>query len=171
MSQSALKSFREKSEYINLYCDTCNSIMPPPGFFCIQCGPPNGPVAVAEGELTFLKMILRVTLLALLFLIVAIFKLDINVMEVLPINQGETQIKVADDEKFKIIFRVNVVLANIRNLPNIKTSKKIDRIPMGTQVKVNRVEGDWSKIKYSLEPNGNLKTGWIATRLLDSEIK
>ena len=92
-------------------------------------------------------------------------------MEVLPINQGETQIKVADDEKFKIIFRVNVVLANIRNLPNIKTSKKIDRIPMGTQVMVNGVEGDWSKIKYSLEPNGNLKTGWIATRLLDSEIK
>ena len=171
MSQSALKIFREKPEYKKLYCNTCNSIMPPPGFFCIQCGPPDGPVAVTEGELTFSKMILRVTLLTLLFLIIAIFKLDINVMEVLPINQGETQIKVAEDEDFKIIFKVNAGLANIRNLPNMKTSKIIASIPIGTQVMVNGVQGDWSKIKYGSEFNGKLKTGWIATRFLDSEIK
>ena len=92
-------------------------------------------------------------------------------MEVLPINQGETQIKVPEDEDFKIIFKVNTGLANIRNLPNMKTSKIIDSIPIGTQVMVNGVQGDWSKIKYSPELNGNLKTGWIATKLLDSEIK
>jgi len=149
MSQSVLKKFREKPEYKKLYCNTCNSIMPPPGFFCIQCGPPDGPVAFAEGKLTFSKMILRVTLLVLLFLVVAIFKLDINVLEVLPINQDETQIKVPEDEDFKII----------------------DSIPIGTQVMVNGVQGDWSKIKYGPEFNGKLKTGWIATRFLDSEIK
>ena len=52
-------------------------------------------------------------------------------MEVLPINQGETQIKFAEDEEFKIIFRVNVVLANIRNLPNMKTSRIIDSYSNG----------------------------------------
>ena len=171
MSQSALKSFREKPEHKKLYCDTCNSIMPPPGFFCIQCGPPDGPVAVQEGQLTFFKMILRVTLLTLLFLIIAIFKLDINLIGFLPINQGETQIKVAEDEDFKIIFKVNTDLANIRNLPNMKTSKIIDSIPIGTQVMVNGVQGDWSKIEYGHELNDNLKTGWIAKKLLDSEIK
>ena len=171
MSPSVLKSFREKPEYKKLYCDTCNSIMPPPGFFCIQCGPPDGPVAVQEGQLTFFKMILRVTLLTLLFLIIAIFKLDINLIGFLPINQGETQIKVAEDEDFKIIFKVNTDLANIRNLPNMKTSKIIDSIPIGTQVMVNGVQGDWSKIEYSHELNDNLKTGWIAKKLLDSEIK
>ena len=171
MSQSALKNFREKPEYKKLYCDTCNSIIPPPGFFCIQCGPPDGPVAVQEGQLTFFKMILRVTLLTLLFLIIAIFKLDINLIGFLPINQGETQIKVAEDEDFKIIFKVNTGLANIRNLPNMKTSKIIDSIPIGTQVMVNGVQGDWSKIEYSHELNDNLKTGWIAKKLLDSEIK
>ena len=171
MSPSALKSFREKPEYKKLYCDTCNSIMPPPGFFCIQCGPPDGPVAVVEGELTFFKMILRVTLLTLLFLIIAIFKLDINLIGFLPINQGETQIKVAEDEDFKILFKGNAAVANIRNLPNMKTSKIIDSIPIGTQVMVNGVQGDWSKIEYSHELNDNLKTGWIAKKLLDSEIK
>jgi len=92
-------------------------------------------------------------------------------MEVFPINQGETQIKVAEDEDFKIIFKVNTDLANIRNLPNMKTSKIIDSIPIGTQVMVNGVQGDWSKIEYSHELNDNLKTGWIAKKLLDSEIK
>ena len=171
MASSILKNSQEQPELKYLYCDSCNSLLPASGLFCVQCDPPEGPILVPEGELTFPQAMLRIALLTLLFLIIAVFKLDINMMEVLPINQGETQIKVADDEKFKIIFRVNVVLANIRNLPKKKTSKKIDRIPMGTQVKVNRVEGDWSKINYSLEPNGNLKTGWIATRLLDSEIK
>ena len=116
-------------------------------------------------------MILRVTLLTLLFLIIAIFKLDINLIGFLPINQGETQTKVAEDEDFKIIFKVNTDLANIRNLPNMKTSKIIDSIPIGTQVMVNGVQGDWSKIEYSHELNDNLKTGWIAKKLLDSEIK
>ena len=171
MSPGVLKSFKENPEYKDLYCDTCNSPIPAPGFFCVQCGPPDGPVAVQEGQLTFFKMILRVTLLTLLFLIIAIFKLDINLIGFLPINQGETQIKVAEDEDFKIIFKVNTDLANIRNLPNMKTSKIIDSIPIGTQVMVNGVQGDWSKIEYSHELNDNLKTGWIAKKLLDSEIK
>ena len=53
----------------------------------------------------------------------------------------------------------------------MKTSKIIDSIPIGTQVMVNGVQGDWSKIEYSHELNDNLKTGWITKKLLDSEIK
>lgn len=170
MSPSVLKSFRENPEYKDLYCSTCNSLIPVPGFFCIQCGPPEGPIGVKE-ELTLLKTTLRITLLTLLFLIIAVFKLDINMMEVFSINQDEKQMKIAEDKDFKIIFKVNAVVANIRNLPNMKTSQIIDSIPLGTQVMVNGVEGDWSKIKYNSGPNGNLNGGWIATKLLDSEIK
>ena len=171
MSPSVLKSFRENPEYKDLYCSTCNSLIPPPGFFCIQCGPPEGPVAFKEAELPLLKTILRIALLTLLFLIIVVFKLDINMMEVLSVNQDEKQMKVAEDEDFKIIFKVNAAVANVRNLPNRKTSKIIDSIPIETQVNVNGVEGDWSKIKYRSGSNGNLNEGWIATRLLDSEVK
>ena len=170
MSPSVLKIIGETTENKDIYCDTCSSLIPPPGFFCIQWGPPEGPVAAIEGELTFSKMILRVTLLILLFLIIAVFKLDINMTEVLSINHDEKQMEVADDDDFKIIFKVNTGLANIRNLPNMQTSKIIDSIPIGTQVMVNGIEGGWSKIKYSHELNDNLKTVWISTRLLDSEI-
>jgi len=171
MSPSILKNIRENPENKNLYCGTCNSLIPAPGFFCIQCGPPEGPIAVKEGELTLFKTTLRITLLTLLFLIIAVFKLDINMMEVFSVNQDEKQMKVAEEKDFKIIFKVNAPEANIRNLPNMKTSQIIDSISKGTQVMVNGVEGDWSKIKYSSGPIGNLNTGWIATRLLDSEIK
>ena len=171
MSPSVVKNFKANPEDKNLYCGACNSPIPPPGFFCVKCGPPEGPISVVEGELTFLKMILRSTLLILLFIIIAVFKLDIDILEVLPNNQNIEQINVAEDEDFKIIFKVNAAVANIRNIPNIKSSKIIDSIPVGTQVNVNGVEGDWSKIKYRSGPKGNLNTGWIATRLLDSEIK
>ena len=91
--------------------------------------------------------------------------------EVFSVNQDKKQMKVAEDEDFKIIFKVNAPVANIRNLPSMKTSQIIDSIPKGTQVMVNGVEGEWSKIKYSSGPNGNFNAGWIATRLLNSEIK
>ena len=171
MASSILKNSQEQSELKYLYCDSCNSLLPAPGLFCVQCDPPEGPILVPEGELTFPQAMLRIALLTLLFLIIAIFKLDINVIEVLSNNQDETKIKVTEDEEFKIVFKVNAVMANIRSLPNIKTSTIIDKIPKSTQVMVNGVEGDWSKIKYRAEIGGNLKTGWIATRLLDSEIK
>ena len=93
MSPSVLKSFRENPEYKDLYCSTCNSLIPAPGFFCVQCGPPEGPIGVKE-ELTLLKTTLRITLLTLLFLIIAVFKLDINMMEVFSINQDEKQMKI-----------------------------------------------------------------------------
>ena len=171
MSPSVLKSFRENSECKDLYCGTCNSLIPAPGFFCIQCGPPEGPGALKEGELTLLKTTLRITLLTLLFLIIAVFKLDINMTKIFSVNQDEKQMKVAEDEDFKIIFKVKAPIANIRNLPSMKTSQIIDSIPIGTQVMVNGVEGEWSKIKYSSGPNGNFNAGWIATKLLNSEIK
>jgi len=171
MAPSILKNSQEQSELKYLYCDSCNSLLPASGLFCVQCDPPEGPILVPEGELTFPQAMLRIALLILLFLTIAIFKLDINVIEVLSNNQDETKIKVTEDEDFKIVFKVNAVMANIRSLPNIKTSTIIDKIPKSTQVMVNGVEGDWSRIKYRAEIGANFKTGWIATRLLDSEIK
>ena len=73
--------------------------------------------------------------------------------------------------KADIIFKVNTSLANLRSLPNLKTSKVIDTISMGTQVEVVGNEKDWSKVIYKSGPGVEAKTGWIATKLLDSEIK
>ena len=171
MDQSVLNSFRNEPERKYLYCDSCNSLLPAPGIYCVQCEPPQGPERVTGGELTFSQAMLRIALLTLLFLIVAVFKLDIDLASVLTHGQGETQMKIAVDEDYKIIFKVNTGLANLRSLPNVNTSKIVDSLTMGTQVEVIGVERGWSKVSLKQEADGPAKPGWIATKLLDSEIK
>ncbi len=171
MDQSALNSFRNEPERKYLYCDSCNSLLPAPGIYCVQCEPPQGPEMTSDGELTFSQAMLRIALLTLLFLIVAVFKLDVDMIGALAPDKGETQMKIAVDEDFKIYFKINTGLANLRSLPNVKKSKIVDSLPMGTQVEVIGVEGGWSNVKLKQEADGVAKTGWIATKLLDSEIK
>jgi len=171
MDQSVLNSFAHESERKYLYCDSCNSLLPAPGYYCVQCEPPQGPESDSEGELKFSQAILRISLLTLLFLVIAVFKLDIKMMDVFPSSAHETPMKIAEDEDFKVFFKVNTGLVNLRNLPNIKTSKIIGSLARGAQVEVLGAERGWSKVKLKSQAEEESKTGWIATKLLDSEIK
>ena len=171
MDQIILNRFREGSEKKFFYCDTCNSLLPAPGFYCVQCDPPQGPSVESEGTLTFSQAALRIVLITILFLAIAFVKLDKYIMKVVSSAEKEVQIKLAEDEDFKLIFKVNTRLANLRNLPKIKTSKIIGTLKMGTQVEVVDAEGDWSKVIFKPGPGVEQKTGWIATKLLKSEIR
>jgi hypothetical protein len=171
MDQSVLNRFGNKPESKYLYCDCCNSLLPTPGFYCVQCDPPQGPELEPQGDLKFSQAMLRISLLTLMFLIVAVFKLDINLKDVFSSSKQETPLKVAEDENFKVFFKVNTRLANLRSLPNMKNSKKIGTFKMGDQVEVLGAERDWSKVKYKPQEGEGTKIGWIATKLLDSEIK
>ena len=170
MDQIVLNSFREEPEQKYLYCDSCNSLLPAPGFYCVKCEPPKGPASNLENQLPLSQAMLRISLLIILFLAILVFKLDLNVKEALIPQQGNTKIKVAEDEDFKLFFKVNTGLVNIRSLPNMKTSKIIGTITQGKQVEILGTKGKWSKVKYKEESGAN-KSGWIATKFLDSEIK
>ena len=192
MDQIVLNSFREASEKKYLYCDSCNSLIPVPGFYCVQCEPPQGPNLEPEGDLTLFQAALRIILLTILFLGIAVAKLDKYIMEVISSGEKEVPLKIAEDEDFKLIFKVNTRLANLRNLPKnmtededfklifkintrlanlrnlpkIKASKIIDTLKMGTQVEVVDTKGDWSKLLIKSGPGVEAKTGWVATKLL-----
>ena len=171
MAQSILNSFGNKPERKYLYCDSCNSLLPAPGYYCVQCEPPQGPELESQGELKFSQAMLRISLLTLMFLIVAVFKLDINLKDFFSSSVQVTPLKVAEDEDFKVFFKVNTRVANMRNLPNMKNSKIIDSLEMGVQVEVLGAERGWSKVKLKPQVGEGTKIGWIATKLLDSEIK
>ena len=171
MDQSVLNSFSNEPERKYLYCDSCNSLLPSPGYYCVQCEPPQGPESDCEGELQFSQAMLRISLLTLLFLLIAVFKLDIKLTDVFSTSVQETPMKVAEDEDFKVFFKVNTGLVNLRSLPNMKTSKIIGSLVIGAQVEVLGAEGVWSKVKLKPLSVEESKTGWIATKLLDSEIK
>ena len=80
-------------------------------------------------------------------------------------------LKVAEDEDFKLFFKVKVNFANLRDKPNIKTSKVIFVMSKGTPVEVLEKKGKWSKIRLNPKPGEEARTGWLASKLLDSEIK
>ena len=92
-------------------------------------------------------------------------------MDAVSSEEKEVPLKLAVDEDFKLIFKVNTRLANLRNLPKVKTSKVIDTLKLGTQVEVVGSEGDWSKVIIKSGTDVEAKTGWIATKLIKSEIK
>ena len=81
MDQIVLNSFREGSEKKYLYCDSCNSLLPAPGFYCVQCEPPQAPSLESEGDLTFSQAASRIVLLTILFLAIAVVKLDKYIMD------------------------------------------------------------------------------------------
>ncbi len=171
MDQNVQNGFAHEPERKYLYCDSCNSLLPAPGYYCVQCEPPQGPELDSADELKFSQAMLRISLLTLLFLVIAVFKLDIKLADVLSSSPQEIPLKVSEDEDFKVFFKVNTGMVNLRSLPNMKTSKIIGSLVMGAQVEVLGVERGWSKVKFKSQTGEEPKTGWIATKLLDSEIK
>ena len=171
MDQSVLNSFANEPERKFLYCDSCNSLLPAPGYYCVQCEPPQGPGSDSEGDLKFSQAMLRICLLTLLFLVIAFYKLEVKLVDSFSSSVQEIPFKVSEDKDFKVFFKVNTKMANLRNLPKMKTSKIIGSLKMGDQVEVLGEDRIWSNVKLKPQAGEEAKIGWIATKLLDSEIK
>ncbi|MBT5028456.1 MAG: SH3 domain-containing protein [Nitrospina sp.] len=154
------------------YCDTCETLLPAPGFYCIKCSPPIGPEPDHGKGLSLSQACLRITLLGLIFVVIIYFKLGLDLPSLVlnPVHE-EIPLKEAVDEDYKIVFKVNVSFANLRNEPNLKTSTIIFVLNKGTQVEILDKKGKWSKIRTQPKPGEKARTGWLSNKLLDSEIK
>jgi SH3-like domain-containing protein len=150
----------------------CGTLLPAPGFFCVLCEPPEPPEPNPEKGLNTFQTFLRIALLVLIFIVVVVVKLEINLQDPLPqVVANEVPLKVAEDEDFKLIFLVKVKLANLRDKPNLKTSKIISKLTQGTQVEIINKTEKWSKIRTKPGKNEKTRIGWVGSKLLDSEIK
>ena len=153
------------------YCDFCNTQLPPSGLFCPDCGPPLSPGKEPEETGTTPdQAFLRISAIVILFLAVAIVKLEISFDDLLSWKAGEEAGEVLSDGKrpqgsdFQIIHTVIVPLANVRAEPSTK-SEVITVVEKGMSLDVLEDNGNWSKIQVFG------KTGWISNQLLQSEIK
>jgi len=154
------------------YCDVCVTLLPAPGFFCVKCDPPEPPDPDPEKGLIASQASLRIVLLILVFIVVAVVRLEIDLQNLAPEEvASEASLKVAEDEDFKLLFKVKVSSANLRDKPNTKTSKIIFVLSKGTPVEVLEKKGNWSKIRSNPRPGEESQTGWLASKLLESEIK
>jgi hypothetical protein len=154
------------------YCDVCVTLLPAPGFFCVKCDPPEPPDPDPEKGLIASQASLRIVLLILVFIVVAVVRLEIDLQNLAPEEvASEASLKVAEDEDFKLLFKVKVSSAKLHDKPNTKTSKIIFVLSKGTPVEVLGEKGNWSKIRSNPRPGEESQTGWLASKLLDSEIK
>lgn len=154
------------------YCDVCGTLLPAPGFFCVKCDPPAPPDPDPEKGLNASQTSLRIVLLLMVFIVVAVVRLDIDLQNIFPDEVArEAPMKVAEDEDFKLIFKIKVSFANLRDKPNTKTSKILFVLPKGTSVEVLEKKGSWSRIQTKPKSGKDARTGWLASKLLDSEIK
>jgi len=170
MSSSKTSYPNTKREY--QYCDTCGSLLPAPGFFCIQCDPPEPPEPDPEKGLNFSQAYLRITLLVLIFMVVVVVKLEINPLSLFhDLSTDEVPLQVAEDEDYEMFFKVNVSFANLRDAPNTKTSTILFVLTQGTEVEILEKKGKWSKIRSKPKAKDSPRTGWLASKLIDSEIK
>jgi len=165
-----------KTTYPNMkrryqYCDTCGTLLPAPGYYCVQCAPPMPPEPDPEKGLDGSQAFLRIVLLTLIFIVVAVIKLEIDPQDLFEETTEEVPLKIAEDEDFKIYFKIKVSFANLRDQPNTKTSKILFVLTQGTAVEILEKKGKWSKIRSKPGPGQESRTGWLASQLLDSEIK
>ena len=154
-----------------VYCDFCNTQLPPSGLFCPDCGPPLPPGKEPEEiGTTSDQAFLRISAIVILFLAIAFVKLEISFDDLLSGEPGERAGEMSADgnrpqsHDFQITHTVIVPLANVRAEPSTK-SKIVTVVEKGVSLDVLEDNGRWSKIQVFG------KTGWISNQLLQSEIK
>ena len=154
------------------YCDSCGTLLPAPGFYCVQCDPPEHPDPDPEKDIAFPQAFLRIILLILIFIVVAVYKLEIDSTAFFQdLSPQEVPVKVAEDEDYQMVFKVNVSFVNLRDKPSTKTSTILFVLTQDTGVEVLEEKGKWSKIRSNPGPGEKSRTGWLVSRLLESEIK
>ncbi len=154
------------------YCDTCGTLMSAPGFFCVHCEPPEPPEPDPEKGLNVFQIFLRITLLFLIFVVIVVVKLELDLQGMFRESSPvKVPLEIAEDEDFKLYFKVKVSFANLLDKPSTKKGKILHILSQGTQVEVLEKKGKWSKIR--LEPGLGEKvwTGWVGDKFLGSEIK
>ncbi len=153
-------------------CSVCNTVIRPSSIFCEGCGPPKLPSEEVKEGIGPWQTFFRVLVVVLVFSGLVFYKnkpesfssIDTLVTEIkskIPAIKDEPA---ADEPDFKLVHKVKVDRANVRAQASSK-SPVIEVLNKGQVVKMIRKTDTWCEIQL------DKRTGWIATRLLDSKVE
>jgi hypothetical protein len=157
-------------------CLICDQPMPAKALFCPHCGPPSRDDGSLDKDLTFFQAFLRITLIVLLFVVIASYKLDLpldtvvdDIVHMVPgLEDDKIEVpkpeETPDDEDFRVVSLVKVNKANVRERA-ATDSKIVVVLKRGSEIKVLDAGDQWSQIEYQG------KQGWILNNFLTSEIR
>ncbi|HIO24083.1 MAG TPA: hypothetical protein EYN22_06820 [Nitrospinaceae bacterium] len=153
------------------FCPVCGAQILPKTIFCFECGPPDLPKKEPEETgISLEQAVIRIGVLVFLFVCVVLVKYDTftDYLVFLADQDSEVQSSIdgkkVQDDGFELIHTVIPSSANVRSKPSID-GHVIAIVEEGMNLTLIEKKEDWTKI-HVFE-----KTGWIASRLIKSEVQ
>ena len=151
-------------------CSVCGAKILPKKIFCFECGPPD-PLKKEPEEtgISLEQAVVRIAGLVFLFVCVALVKFyvstdDFSLADKDREVQSSINGKKIQDDAFELIHTVIPSSANVRSKPSID-GRVIAIVEEGMNLNPIEKKEGWTKIRVFE------KTGWIASRLIKSEVQ
>ena len=153
------------------FCSVCGVKILPRSIFCFECGPPDLPKKEPEEiGISLEQAVVRIAGLIFLFVCVALVKFDVFTDDLVSLTDKDREVqssidgKKIQDDGFELIHTVIPSSANVRSKPSMD-GHIIAIVEEGMNLVIIEKKEDWTKI-HVFE-----KTGWIASRLIKSEVQ
>ena len=163
------REYSEESKPTSL-CSVCGAKILPKKIFCFKCGPPD-PLKKEPEEtgISLEQAVVRIAGLVFLFVCVALVKFyvstdDFSLADKDREVQSSINGKKIQDDAFELIHTVIPSSANVRSKPSID-GRVIAIVEEGMNLNPIEKKEGWTKIRVFE------KTGWIASRLIKSEVQ
>ena len=152
-------------------CPVCGTKILPVIIFCFKCGLPELPnKEPEEAGISLEQAVMRIGVLVLLFLCVVLVKFDLAMDDLffssgLVLEEDSLNFREKDQgDEFVIIHTVIASLANVRSKPSID-GQVIAVVEKGMNLIFVKKKQDLTQVRVFE------KTGWIASRLIKSEVQ
>ena len=153
------------------FCSVCGAKILPKTIFCFECGLPDLPKKEPEETgISLEQAVIRIGVLVFLFVCVVLVKYEISTDYLVFLADQDSEVqssidgKKVQDDGFELIHTVIPSSANVRSKPSID-GLVIAIVEEGMNLTLIEKKEDWTKI-HVFE-----KTGWIASRLIKSEVQ
>ena len=153
------------------FCSVCDAKILSKSIFCFECGPPSPPTKEPEETgISLEQAVVRIAGLAFLFICVALFKFYVSTDDLVFLVDKDSEVQSSIDGKmiqgdaFELIHTVIPSSANVRSKPSMD-GHVIAIVEEGMNLTLIEKKEDWTKIRVFG------KTGWIASRLIKSEVQ
>ena len=168
-----MSSSREYSKVSKLtsLCSVCSAKILPGTIFCFECGLPDLPKKEPEETgISLEQAVMRIGVLVFLFVCVVLVKFDVSMEDLFfssdtALEADALNLREKDPGDWvELIHTVIPLLANVRSKPSID-SQVIAVVEEGMNLVFVEKKQDWIKVRVFE------KTGWIASRLIKSEVQ
>ena len=163
------REYLEESKPIS-FCSVCGAKILPKKIFCFECGPPDHlKKEPEETGISLEQAVVRIAGLVFLFVCVALVKFYVSTDDFsLADKDRKVQLSIngkkIQDDAFELIHTVIPSSANVRSKPSID-GRVIAIVEEGMNLNPIEKKEGWTKIRVFE------KTGWIASRLIKSEVQ